>query len=181
MNKGLCLLLALLFALAAQLSPGWEARVEDEAAGGTYSLSAVILGLRAAEAAADELLGRQGAPPGLRLRLRLTLRPPSREAGAVADLLLRRTPGVLRGEGCFVNGALLGCAADGEALREALRRHIFATRPPGALSGHYAQAVELRPVYTRAGRAREAAELCSQVSALVPVLHTDAEGRIVSA
>ena len=64
-------------------------------------------------------------------------------------------------------------------IREALRRHIFGTRPPGAVSGHFAQEIELRPVYTRAGRERSAEDLCLLVTGLVPVMYTDGEGKLV--
>lgn len=179
MNKAICMILALLLTAAANLHICAELRRSETAPEGPFSLFACVRGIRAAEAAAEELTDRQGAPPGLQARLALSLRPPSEDAGPISDVLLRQTEGVALCEGCTAGGVYIGCTAEGDKLREALRRHIFGTRPPGAVSGHFAQEVELRPVYTRAGRERSAEDLCLLVTGLVPVMYTDGEGKLV--
>ncbi len=152
----------------------------DGGAAGPFSMDACVRGLRAAEAAANEITERQGAPPGLQARLRLSLAPPAEEAAAASDFLLRQTPGVAVAEACRVNGLYIGCTAEGDKLREALRRHIFGTRPPGAVSGRYTEEIDIRPIYTRPGRESPAEDLCMLVTGLVPVMYVDGEGRVVA-
>ncbi len=173
------MILALLLTAAANLHLCARLRAGDGETLGTYSFAACLRGIRAAEAAADEITAKQGAPPGTGLRLTLSLRPPSEDARPVSDALLRSTEGVAVCEACRVNGLYLGCTAEGEALREALRRHIFGTRPPGAVSGRYTEEIELRPVYTRPGLETDAGDLCLLVTGLVPVMYTDEEGKTV--
>lgn len=176
-KKAVCLILALLFAAAANLHLCARLSVGGETAGELFSPLAVVRGVRAADAAAAELT--QARPPGLKLWPALSLRPPSESAAAVSDLLLRHTEGVAVRTGCRVDGQYIGCTADGEALAEALRRYIFGTRPPGALSGHFDGTVELAPVYTRPGRETSPADLCMLVTGLLPVIYTDPTGAVV--
>lgn len=179
MKKGICTILALLMTAAANLHVCARLCAEDGETAEASSLVACVRGIRAAEAAADEITERQGAPPGIRLKLALA-RAPSEDAAAVSDFLLRRTEGVVLREGCRVNGLYLGCTAEGDELREALRRHIFGTRPPGAVSGRYTGEIDIRPVYTRPGRESTAEDLCLLVTGLVPVMYTDGEGKVVA-
>ena len=97
----------------------------------------------------------------------------------VSDLLLRHTDGVVLREGCSAGGWYLGCTAEGEELREGLRRYIFGTRPPGALSGHFSGQVEIAPVYTRSGRESTPEDLCMLVTGMIPVIYTDPSGAVV--
>ena len=177
MKKAICLILALLFAAGANLHLCARVSAGDETAAGVFSLAALVRGVFAAEAAAAELT--EARPPGLRVRPALSLRPPSEEAAAVSDLLLRHTEGVAVRTGCRVDGVWLGCTAEGEELAEALRRHIFGTRPPGALSGHFDGELELAPVYTRPGRETSPGDLCMLVTGLLPVIYTDPSGAVV--
>lgn len=181
MKKAICMILALLLTAAANLHVCLRLSGDEAAPEGLYSLYACTRGIRAAEAAAAELSDEQGAPPGLEAKLVLSLPPPSEDAGPVSDNLLRRTPGVALREGCSVNGLYLGCTAEGDKLREALRRHIFGSRPPGAVSGRFTEDIDIRPVYTRAGRESTAEDLCMLVTGLVPVMYSDGEGRVVAA
>ena len=180
MTKAICMILALLFCAAANLRVCWTVGVGDETATGAYSLAACLRGLRAAEAAADELLERQGAPPGVTLRLRLALHP-SQDARPISDFLLRHTEGVAAAEGCRADGVWLGCSPEGEDLAAALRRHIYQARPPGALTGHFASELRPEPVYTRAGRAVPAEALAARAFEAVPVIYTDGDGQLVEA
>ena len=179
MKKAICMILALLLTASANLHVCARLGAED-AASERFSLWACARAVRAAEAAADELSDELGAPPGQKLYLTLSLRPPSEDAAALCDALLRQTPGVERSEGCRADGLYLGCTAEGDRLREALRRYIFGTRPPGALSGRFDGTIELAPVYTRRGCERSAEDLCMLVTGLLPVIYTDSEGRVVA-
>lgn len=179
MKQAVCLMLALLFAAAANLRVCARLSAGDGDAEGLFSLGAAVRGFRAAEAAAAELTESRGAPPGIRTSLALSFRPPSGNAGAVSDFILRRTPGVALGTGCRVDGQLLGCTAEAETLAEALRAYIFGTRPPGALSGHFDGEVELVPVYTRPGREVSPEDLCMLVTGMLPVIYTDPDGAVV--
>ena len=176
----ICLILALLLAAAANLHVGAVLSAWDGAPEEFVSLGACVRGVRAAEAAAAEITGEAGAPPGLESHLILSLRSPPADAGAVSDRLLRQTPGVALREACRVNGLYIGCTAEGDKLREALRRQIFSTRPPGAVSGRYTEEIDIRPVYTRPGRESTAGDLCMLVAGLAPVMYTDGEGRVVA-
>ena len=172
------MILALLLTASANLHV-WAVLSADEGAAGPFSLGACVRGLRAAEAAADEITERQGAPPGVRWKLAVAPAP-SEDAAEVSDLLLRHTEGVVLAEACRVNGVYIGCTAEGEKLREALRRHIFGTRPPGAVSGRYTEEIDIRPVYTRPGREKTAEDLCLLVTGLAPVMYVDGEGKVVA-
>ena len=142
MKRWVWLIPALLLAALCWLRPGLRLSVNGERMEGAISPSAALRGLRAAEEAAAELQQGEEAPPALRLLPALTLAPPSEDAAAAADFVLRRTAGVVVREGCRADGIWLGCTDEGDRLREALRRHIFGTRPPGALSGHFSGQVE---------------------------------------
>lgn len=180
MKKTICLILALLLAAAANLQVCAYLPAEDGLPEALVSLGACVRGIRAAEAAAAEMTDEQGAPPGLETHLVLALHPPSTDAGPVSDRLLRQTPGVVLREACRVNGLYIGCTAEGDKLREALRRQIFSTRPPGAVSGRYTEEIDIRPVYTCRGRESSAEDLCMLVTGLVPVMYTDGDGRVVA-
>ena len=177
MKKAIWLILALLLAAAANLHLCARLSAGGETAEGLFSLAAAGRGLLAAEAAASELT--EARPPGLRLRLALSPAPPSEDAGRVSDLLLRHTDGVVLREGCSAGGWYLGCTAEGEELREGLRRYIFGTRPPGALSGRFSGQVEIAPVYTRSGRESTPEDLCMLVTGMIPVIYTDPSGAVV--
>lgn len=179
MKQMICMILALLFAAAANLHICARLSPSGAEPAGAFSLSACVRGIRAAEAAAAELSDELGAPPGQGLRLGLSLRPPSEDAGPVSDFLLRQTEGVAMAEGCTVSGEYIGCTAEGDKLREALRRQIFGTRPPGAVSGRFTEEIDIRPVYTRPGHESSAEDLCMLVTGLVPVIYTDGEGNTI--
>ena len=179
MKRGFWLIPALLLAALCWLRPGLRLSVNGERMEGAISPSAALRGLRAAEEAAAELQRGEEAPPALRLLPALTLAPPSEDAAAAADFVLRRTAGVVVREGCRADGIWLGCTDEGDRLREALRRHIFGTRPPGALSGHFSGQVEIAPVYTRSGRESPPEDLCMLVTGMIPVIYTDGEGGVV--
>ncbi|MBQ5977599.1 MAG: hypothetical protein IJL51_05650 [Oscillospiraceae bacterium] len=180
MKKGICMILALLLTASANLHVCARLSADSGAVSELFSMGAVVRGLRAAEAAAAELSDGLGAPPGLKASLVLSLPPPSDAAGGVSDFLLRQTPGVALRAACRVNGLYIGCTAEEDKLREALRRHIFGTRPPGAVSGRYTEEIEIRPVYTRPGRESTAEDLCMLVTGLVPVMYTDGEGKVIA-
>ena len=179
MKKAIGMILALLLTASANLQICARLSADDSAESRVCSLGACVRGLRAAEAAAGEITERQGAPPGIRWKLAVALSP-SEEAAEVSDFLLRHTEGVAVCEGCRVNGLYLGCTAEGDKLREALRRHIFGTRPPGAVSGRYTEEIDIRPVYTRPGRESPAEDLCLLITGLAPVMYTDGEGKLVA-
>lgn len=180
MKKGICMILALLLTASANLHVCAVLSADSGAGSELFSLGACVRGLRAAEAAANEITERQGAPPGLQARLRLSLAPPAEASTEVSDFLLRLTPGVAVAEACRVNGLYIGCTAEGDKLREALRRHIFGTRPPGAVSGRYTEEIDICSVYTRPGRESTAEDLCALVTGLVPVMYTDGEGKVIA-
>ncbi len=180
MKKGICMILALLLTASANLHVCARLSEDSGAVSELFSLGACVRGLRAAEAAAAELSDGLGAPPGLKASLVLSLPPPTTEVGKVSDFLLRHTPGVALCEACSINGLYIGCTAEGEKLREALRRHIFGTRPPGAVSGRYTEEIDIRPVYTRPGRESPAEDLRLLITGLAPVMYTDGEGKIVA-
>ena len=181
MKKAICMILALLLTAAAQLHLCARVSVEGETLPALFSLRAVGRGAAAALAAADEILTDRGGPPGWSVGLALSLRPPSGDASPVSDRLLRAAQGVVLREGTYVNGLYIGCVSDGEALREALRVQLYGNRPPGAVSGRYAEQIELRPVYTRPGAEISVEDACLLVTGLVPVIYMDGEGRRVKA
>ena len=163
MKKAIWLILALLLAAAANLHLCARLSAGGETAEDLFSLAAAGRGLLAAAS-------------GLRLRLALSPAPPSEDVGRVSDLLLRHTDGVVLREGCSAGGWYLGCTAEGEELREGLRRYIFGTRPPGALSGHFDGELSFAPVYTRPGRESTPEDLCLLVTGMLPVVYTDPSG-----
>ena len=180
MKKGICMILALLLTASANLHVCARLSEDSGAVSELFSLGACVRGLRAAEAAAAELSDGLGAPPGLKAGLVLSVPPPTTEVGKVSDFLLRHTPGVALRAACRVNGLYIGCTAEEDKLREALRRHIFGTRPPGAVSGRYTEEISIHPVYTRPGRESTAEDLCMLVTGLVPVMYTDGEGKVIA-
>lgn len=181
MKKAICMILALLMTAAAQLHLCARVSVGGEALPYLFSLSAVARGAAAARAAADEIRTDGDGPPGMTVRFGLSARPPTGDAAPLSDRLLRAAGGVVLRDGVCVNGLYIGCVADGEKLREALRVQLYGNRPPGAVSGRYTEQIELRPLYTRPDREISTEDACMLVTGLSPVIYMDEEGKVVRA
>ena len=178
-RKAWALAAALLGLLAVNLHPVCALSFDGAALPGVYSPAAVRRGLAAAEAAAEELLPGEGAAERPTVRWSLSLAPPSDESAPVSDAALRATPGVAVFDGVFYSGKALGTVERGERFAGRVQAWLFDSMPWGAYEAGFAEPLTLRPVYARAGSAREPKELLAVLARTAKVWYADAEGRDV--
>ena len=141
--------------------------------------AALLEGLRAADAAAVEILSSGTGAAQPELRWSLTLRPPEGEARRLADAALRATEGVRVCDGVYVGGAQFGVVTNGSQLLGRLQAWLYDTMPRGARHAGFVEAVTLRPVYARAEAAKTPGEMLAAVTEAVPAWYTDAAGHPV--
>ena len=180
MKKCFALLLALLFAAAANLHLCVRLSAPDGALSEWYTPACLGRGQLAWRAAAEELLPDTARWPKTSPRLALSLRPPGRDPPAASDWLLLQTEGIARMDGLYANGVFLGCTEDRQALKNALQQQLSLARPPGAVSGRYTEQLALRTVYSRTDCAISTEDLCLLVGGLVPVIYCDRAGRVLA-
>ena len=146
---------------------------------GSYSPAAVRRGMAAAEAAAEEILPREGEAAAPRLWFTLSLSPPEGESRAVADASLRATEGVAVLDGVFLGARQLGVVSNGARFAGRLQAWLYDGMPRGARSAGFCEAPELRPVYAREGAAQDAGELLDAVAAMARPWYADADGHMI--
>lgn len=182
MRSKLCfLILAVLFLFVVHLHPAYRVTVDGERLPGLYSSSQLRAGLSAARAAADEIVPNEAALPAVRVKQRFRLRPADGDSKALADALLRQTPGVVSADGVWLNGVSIGSVEKGSALLEQLYHLIREGCPAGARVGNLSGSLRIREVYSRPGQQIPCESMLSLVTELAPVFYVDGEGRIVTA
>ena len=125
---------------------------------------------------AEEILGSADTLAQPEKRLLLSLRSPDGDEALLTDALLRSTPGIAVAEEVRVNGVRLGTVADGLVLTRTLERAIRGQMPLAAVSGSISGRLELRRVYTRAGRSTPDGDMILLITGMAPVVYLDADG-----
>jgi len=179
-KRMLLLLLAAALTVGAHLRPCWEFCPEE---GEPISCSphAARLAIRAAEAAAEEILPGQAALPPLVRKLRLTLGRREEDPRLLADALLRRTEGVFVRDEVSVDGRRLGFVADGAALRDTIGTYIANTLPTWACGGVLSREFSVRRCYTREGRLTPDGDMLLLITGMAPVFYFDGMGKYARA
>ena len=181
MNKRMLLpALALLALLAANLHPCCRVRIDGEWDGALYPPAQLRRGLRAAAAAAAEILPGEETLPVLEARLVFSLRPPEGNSRRLSALLLSRTEGVASLCAVEAGGERFGLTEDREKTEERLRAALYRTMPAGATRAFFAEGIEFRPLYGREGSALAPGDIALAVSGAVPAVYTDGEGHRIS-
>ena len=178
LKKALLLTLALMFAVCSHLRPHCDFTVEGGHVKTGCTIQAAKNAKAAALAAAEEILPGKVTLPEAKTRLHFSLRVGADTAPVLSDALLRATPGVLSGDGVFLDGKALGTVADGKALRRELREYIDNTLPSWANSGSVGGYLELRGQYTRAALEVPPEDMIMLITGLSPVMYTDGNGRV---
>ena len=177
--KKICLLLVSLLTLfAVHLHPLYRLQVDGAALPGLYSPEEIRRARDIAAAATEELTGGEASAFPLSARLQLSLRPGSGDLAALTDALILSGPEVVLADGVFVNGTRLGTVEDGRMLRELLRQDIINQMPNAAVFGNISGQLEIRPVYSCAGKETNYADMILLISGMAPVIYLDSEGRL---
>ena len=177
--KKVCLLLVSLLTLfAVHLHPLYRLQVGGAALPGLYSPEEILKARDIAAATTEELTGSEAAAFPLQSSLRLSLRPGAGDLAALTDALILSSPDVVLADGVFVNGTRLGTVEDGRTLRELLRQDIINQMPNAAVFGNISGQLEIRPVYSRAGKETNYADMILLISGMAPVIYVDSEGRL---
>ena len=177
-RQRLILLGALLLLLGANLRPVYAVSVAGQTLPGLYGRRQTERCVALARETAEELLESAEAVPEPRLRLRLSFSRAEGDEAALTDALLRSTEGVAVSEEVRVNGRRLGTVPDGEALRRALDLSIRGQMPLAAVSGSISGQMELRRVYTRAGKDTNMKDMILLITGVAPVVYVDADGKL---
>ncbi len=170
--------LALTLLMLSHLRPLFRVTVAGEPLPGRYSLPQTEFCLALAKETAEEILPENGELPELRRRLSLSLSPPDGDQALLTDALLRGTRGIAVSEEVQVNGTALGTVEDGQTLRQTLERTIRGQMPLAAATGGISGRLELRRVYTRAGRDTPYGDMVLLITGMAPVIYLDAEGKL---
>ena len=170
--------LLLLLLGAAHLRPVYRVTVAGETLPGCYTLRQTEQCAALARETAEEILENSAAMPVLHRSLRLRLGPADGDERLLTDALLRSVRGVTVSDEVIVNGTRLGTVADGFSLCEGLSRSIRWQMPQAAVSGHISGRLELRRVYTRAGRDTPESDMILLITGMAPVIYVDAEGKL---
>lgn len=170
--------LALALLLLSHLRPVFRVSVAGEALPGRYSLPQTERCLALARETAEEILPGNGELPELERRLSLSLRPPDGDEARLTDALLRGTRGIAVAHQVQVNGTRLGTVENGRTLQLELERSIRGQMPLAAVSGSISGRIELRQVYTRAGRNTPYRDMVLLITGMAPVIYLDADGRL---
>jgi len=178
LKKALLLALALVFAVCSHLRPCCDFTVEGRLIQSGCSIAAARRAKEAALFAAEEILPGKAALPAAKLRLGFSLKGGKASAPALSDALLRATPGVLAGDGVYLDGQKLGCVAEGRELRQEIAAYIENTLPSWAKAGSLGGYLELRRQYTRAAYEVTTDDMIMLITGLKPVMYTDGEGRV---
>ena len=173
------LLLAFAALLCVHLHPQYRVTVEGSRLPGTYSPAALRECLRAAEAAAEEILRYDAKMPETERRLCLRFRPAADENDALTAALLCSVSGVVKADSVYVNGIRLGTVTDGQQLCERLRDSILGQMPTRAVSGNISGRLELRRVYTRADSNTSDEDMVLLITGMAPVIYLDGSGKLV--
>ena len=174
----LVLLLIVLLTFCSHLRPCCRVQVAGQALPGRYRSAQLSAALNAAREAATELLGSEEVLPEIEKRLCLSLSAPDGDPALLTDALLRASPGVTLSDEVRVNGTRLGTVSDGQSLRRALQRSIRDQMPLAAVSGNISGQLELRRVYTRAGRDTPEKDMVLLITGMAPVVYVDAQGKL---
>ena len=177
-RRFLLLSLILLLTFCSHLRPGYRVQVAGQALPGRYRSAQLSAALAAARETAQELLGAEDALPEVDKRLCLSLSAPDGDPSLLTDALLRASPGVTLSDEVWVNGTRLGTVSDGQSLRRALQRSIRDQMPLAAVSGNISGQLELRRVYTRAGRDTPEKDMVLLITGMAPVVYVDANGKL---
>lgn len=172
------LLLAVAALLCVHLHPQYRVTVDGSRLPGTYSPAALREGMRAAEAAAEEILRYDAKMPETERSLCIRFRPATDEKDALTAALLQSVSGLTLADSVYVNGIRLGTVADGEQLCERLRAAILGQMPTAAVSGNISGRLELRRVYTRADGNMEYDEMVRRITGMAPVIYLDSGGKL---
>lgn len=176
--RWLLLALALAGLLGANLRAQYRVRVNGTDLPGTYSAAVLRQSMRAAEAAAEEILRYEAKMPTVERRLRLSLRRPDNDEQALVEAILRPVSGIASADAVFLNGMRLGTVPDGAELCRRLRETIREQMPAAAVSGNISGQLMLRRVYTRAETQSNYDELLSQITGMAPVIYLDGSGKL---
>ena len=175
---GLLTALVLTLTVAAHLRPVYRVTVAGKTLPGLYSPLPTTRCVSLARETAEELLAGGAKEPELGLRLRLTLRRADGNEALLTDALLRATEGIAVSDQVSVNGTCLGTVEDGYRLCEELRRSIRMQMPLAAVSGNISGKLELRRVYTRAGKDTPNSDMILLITGMAPVVYVDANGKL---
>ena len=178
LKKALLLTLALVFAVCAHLRPCCDFKVEGRLIRSGCTPAAARMAKDAALVAAEEILPGKAVLPAAKMRLSFSLKGGRAYAPTLSDGLLRSTPGVLAGDGVYLDGQKLGCVAEGRELRRAMADYIENTLPTWASSGSVGGYLELRGQYTRAEFEVTPEDMIMLITGLKPVMYTDGNGRV---
>ena len=170
--------LVLLLTLAAHLRPVYRVTVAGQALPGRYSLLQTERCAALARETAEEILEGGAPEPDMERRLRLALRRADGDEALLTDALLRATEGIAVSDQVIVNGTCLGTVADGSRLCRELQRSIRMQMPLAAVSGNISGKLELRRVYTRAGKDTPNSDMILLITGMAPVVYVDANGKL---
>lgn len=178
LKKSLLLALALIFAVCSHLRPRCDFIVEGRLIKTGCTVAAARMAREAALMTAEEILPGKAALPAAKLRLGFSLKGGKISAPALSDAMLRATPGVLAGEGVYLDGQRLGCVAEGRELRQEIAEYIENTLPSWANAGSIGGYLELRRQYTRGAYEVSTDDMIMLITGLKPVMYTDGNGRV---
>jgi hypothetical protein len=178
LKRSILLILALGFALGSHLRPVCTFTLGEKTVQSGCSPAAARQAIKAAQAAAEEILPAAAELPHARRQVALCLSRPADKATELSDALLRSCPGVMAAEAVFAGGGRLGCVRSGAALCSALNGYIENTLPTWANSGHLSAEFELQPMYTRAVYEVSHHDMVLLLTGLAPVMYTDGKGRV---
>ncbi len=176
--RWLPLVMALAALLAANLRVQYRVRVNGVELPGTYSAAVLRQSMRAAEAAAEEILRYEAKMPAVERRLRLSLRRPENDGRALTAAILRPVSGIASADAVFLNGLRLGTVPDGAELCRRLREEIREQMPAAAVSGNISGQLMLRRIYTRAEAQDAYDALMAQITGMAPVIYLDGSGKL---
>lgn len=178
-KKVIILLLALAFAVGANMDICCSVSMDGQELEGLYSPFAADKSMEAAAAAAEELLEVPAVLPRMTKHYRLSLRPAEGDARDISDAALRAVSGVRLADGVFVNGVYMGSVEDGTELFFHLREFILNQMPNAAVFGNISGKATVRKMYSRASRMTDYDDMVLLISGMAPVIYVDENGKLV--
>lgn len=178
-KKAVPLLLAMAFAVGANMDVCCAVEINGQALEGLYSPFAADKSLEAAAAAAEELLEAPAVLPRMTKHYRLSLRPAEGDARDISDAALRSVSGLRLADGVFVNGVYMGSVEDGDELFLHLREFILNQMPNAAVFGNIGGKATVRKIYGRSSRMTDYDDMVLLISGMAPVIYTDENGKLV--
>ncbi len=180
-RKILLLTAALAFLWLSNLKLCCAVTVDGRELEGLYSLSAADRGLRAAEAAAEEISPGPALPPELSRSYRLSLRPAQGSPAEISSAMLDSTPEVELHQAVYISGVYLGSVEQREELLSSLRQFIMGQLPSWAEHGYLSQELSFREQYGRSGGTTPGEDMVLLVSGMAPVMYSNGEGYVAMA